>query len=51
MLGEVDGKLVGIMLFQSGGYLSCLEVYDLDELERPYGLPALESLRPFTKSP
>ncbi len=47
MLEEVNGNLVGIMLLQSGGYLSCLEVYDLSELERPYGLPSMESLRPF----
>jgi hypothetical protein len=46
-VGEVDGKMVGVMLLQSGGYLACLEVYDLSDIERPYGLPDLRSLKPF----
>lgn len=44
--GTVDGKLVGVMLLQDGGLLSCLEVYDLSEIEHPYGLPDLNTLRP-----
>lgn len=50
-LGAVDGKTVGVMLLQSGGYLTCLEVYDLNdgEIPRPFGLPDLKSLRPFAK--
>jgi hypothetical protein len=44
--GTVDGKLVGVMLLQNGGLLSCLEVYDLSEIEHPYGLPDINSLRP-----
>jgi hypothetical protein len=39
--------MVGVMMLQSGGYLTCLEVYDLSELEHPYPLPDLASLRPF----
>jgi hypothetical protein len=46
-LGEVDGNMVGVMLLQSGGYLNCLEVYDLSDIQHPYGLPELKSLRPF----
>jgi len=46
-LGEVNGNVVGMMLLQSGGYLSCLEVYDLSDIPHPYGLPELKSLRPF----
>jgi hypothetical protein len=46
-VGEVDGKMVGVMLLQSGGCLACLEVYDLSDIERPYGLPDLKSLKPF----
>lgn len=45
--GEVGGKLVGCMLLQHDGYLSVLEVYDLSEIERPYGFPDLRSLHPF----
>jgi hypothetical protein len=43
----VNGKMVGVMLLQSQGYLTCLEVYDLSDIEHPYGLPDLSSLKPF----
>jgi hypothetical protein len=46
-IGEVNGKMVGVMLLQNQGYLTCLEVYDLSEIEHPYGLPDLTSLKPF----
>jgi hypothetical protein len=46
-LGEVNGKMVGVMLLQRQGYLTCLEVYDLSDIEHPYGLPDLSSLKPF----
>ncbi len=39
--------MVGIMLLQRGGYLKCLEIYDFSDIEHPYGLPDLNSLRPF----
>jgi hypothetical protein len=39
--------MVGVMLHQNKGYLTCLEVYDLSDIERPYGLPDLSSLKPF----
>ena len=38
-IGEVSGKTVGVMLLQSDGYLRCLEIYDLSDIEHPYGLP------------
>lgn len=46
-VGEVNGKMVGVMLLQRDGYLRCLEVYDLSDIEHPYGLPDFSSLRPF----
>jgi hypothetical protein len=46
-IGEVNGKMVGVMLLQSQGFLTCLEVYDLSDIEPPYGLPDLSSLKPF----
>jgi hypothetical protein len=46
-IGEVNGKMVGLMLLQSQGYLTCLEVYDLSDIERPYCLADLRSLKPF----
>ncbi len=46
-IGEVNGNMVGVMLLQRSGYLTCLEVYDLSDLKHPYPLPDLTSLRPF----
>jgi hypothetical protein len=43
--GEVNGQLVGVMLLQRGGYLSCLEICDLSDIKHPYGLPDVASLR------
>jgi hypothetical protein len=31
-LGEVNGNTVGVMLLQSDGHLTCLEVYDLTDI-------------------
>lgn len=44
--GRVDGKLVGVMLLQKDGLLTCLEVYDLDVIDQPYGLPDISTLEP-----
>ena len=44
--GKVGGKLVGVMLLQQDGLLTCLEVYDLDEIAHPYGLPDVSTLEP-----
>ena len=46
-IGEVNGNMVGVMLMQKKGRLTCREVYDLGEIERPYGLPDLSSLKPW----
>jgi hypothetical protein len=46
-IGYVNGKMVGVMLLQRAGYLTCLEVYDLSDIEHPYPLPDLKSLEPF----
>ena len=38
--GRVDGKLVGVMLFQAAGLLCLLETYALDDFEdNTFGLP------------
>jgi hypothetical protein len=37
--------MVGVMLLQSDGYLRCLEIYDLSDIEHLYGLPEVSSLR------
>jgi hypothetical protein len=46
-MGRVNGKVVGIMLFHSGGLLSLLETYRLEDFgEDPFGLPAIDTLGP-----
>ena len=57
MLGDLigrtsKGELVGLMLFQGGGRLSCLEVYSLDGAAGPpeFGFPTIESLQEFRVS-
>lgn len=45
--GRVDGRLVGVMLFQADGLLCSLETYAIDDFEdRAFGLPALTTLEP-----
>jgi hypothetical protein len=49
--GRVNGKIVGIMLFQSGGLLCLLETYRLEDFsDDPFGLPAIETLQPIVWS-
>lgn len=44
-VGRVNGNLVGVMLFQSGGLLSLLEVYRLEDVsDDPFGLPAVGTI-------
>jgi hypothetical protein len=43
-LATVDGEEVGIMLFQSGGRLSSLEVHSAAGTDKPFELPAIENL-------
>jgi hypothetical protein len=40
-----EGNAVGVILFQSEGKLTELEVYSLDEIEGNWGFPALDSLQ------
>jgi len=43
--GRVDGKIVGVMLFQSEGLLSLLETYRLEDFsDAPFGLPSIDSI-------
>jgi hypothetical protein len=45
--GRVNGKLVGIMLFQSGGLLCLLETYKLEDFsDDPFDLPAIDTIQP-----
>lgn len=46
-LAEVDGKSVGVMLFETGGKISSLEVYSLAGTLKSFGLPAIDSLFPW----
>jgi hypothetical protein len=50
-LANVDGDLVGVMLFQTDGRLSSLEVYSCAGTDKPFGLPAIESLFPYKDLP
>lgn len=44
-IGRVNGKLVGVMLFQGGGLLSLLEVYRLEDVsDDPFGLPVVGTI-------
>lgn len=44
LIGEVGGKLVGVMLTQAGGRLSGLEIYAFGDIPEPFGLPAPSTL-------
>lgn len=46
--GWVNGKLVGVMIFQSGGLLSLLEAYRLEDIsDDPFGLPPISTIERF----
>jgi hypothetical protein len=45
-LAIVDGMEVGIMLFETNGDLSSLEVYSCAGSDQPFGLPDTTSIRP-----
>jgi hypothetical protein len=47
VLGDVEGKLVGVLVFQAQGMLTGLEVYDLAGFDGKFGLPTIESIQPF----
>jgi len=46
-LAESDGESVGVMLFQTDGKISSLEVYSLAGSDQPFGLPPIESLHAY----
>lgn len=43
-LANVDGEGVGVMLFETDGRISTLEVYSMAGSDKPFGLPSVESL-------
>ncbi len=45
-LASVEGMEVGIMLFETDGLLSSLEVYSCPGTDVPFGLPEVASIRP-----
>lgn len=45
-LASVNGMEVGIMLFESDGLLSSLEVYSCPGTDEQFGLPLVASIRP-----
>ncbi|UWZ84221.1 hypothetical protein [Occallatibacter riparius] len=50
-LATVNGDLVGVMLFQTDGRLSSMEVYSCAGTDEPFGLPAIDSLFPYEDAP
>jgi hypothetical protein len=51
LLGEtLDGKSVGVLVFADDGYLTELEVYDLEGHTKAISLPAIDSLRSFEEA-
>jgi hypothetical protein len=46
-LATVDGQDVGVMLFESDGLLSSLEVYSCAGSDKPFGLPEIATLHTF----
>jgi hypothetical protein len=45
--GLVNGKLIGVMLFQNGGLLCLLETYKLEDCsDDPFDLPAIDTIQP-----
>lgn len=49
-LATVDSMEVGIMLFETNGDLSSLEVYSCPGADQPFGLPDIVSIRPLPPS-
>jgi hypothetical protein len=46
-IGTVENQLVGVILRQEGGRLVDLELYDLEGLDRKFGLPDVSTLHLF----
>jgi hypothetical protein len=43
-IAEVDKMPVGVMVFQTDGLLSSLEIYSLPGTDKPFGLPPVDSV-------
>jgi hypothetical protein len=43
-IAELDGHQMGLMVFQTDGLLSSMEVYSLPGLKEPFGLPPVSSI-------
>jgi hypothetical protein len=43
-LARVEGRTVGVLVFQKAGRLTCLELYDLAGTHTPFDLPAPDDL-------
>jgi hypothetical protein len=50
MLGEASDGTVGLLVFQAGGKLTCLEAYDLAGRKGRYSFPPAEAIYPYEKS-
>jgi hypothetical protein len=46
-----DGRQIGVLVFASRRQLSCFEVYNLSESDKPVGLPTIASLKQFSGAP
>jgi hypothetical protein len=46
-LATVSSMEVGVMLFETAGHLSSLEVYSCPGTDQPFGLPDIASIRPY----
>jgi len=43
-IADVDGHQMGLMVFQTNGLLSSLEVYSCPGIDEPFGLPPIDSI-------
>jgi hypothetical protein len=50
-IAKVDGDLVGVMLFQTNGQISSMEVYSCAGTYKPFGLPAIDTIMGYENVP
>ena len=50
-LATVNGEDVGVILFQTGGRLSSLEVYSQGGTDKPFGLPEVDTIYSYEELP
>lgn len=46
-LAETNGEVVEVMLFQTNGKISTLEVYSCAGTDKPFALPSIESIKSY----